>query len=224
MTHILTASIEAYTWRGSMFITAGVVLQVVVLGALMRTPKTWQDIQQKHTRGQTPGCNQIFNIYQRPELVMFLLHYSIMACGISAIYVHITAATENFTNVSKQQAAVPLSLIGLSQIFGRVASGVIGQSRYVDTFLFYCLATFLSGLIIMLVPVVTNYTFIVGCSFVFGLLLSPYGSLYQIMLLYFCDLSDLFDAFAQMTLLSAVGYTAGAPLAGMFSLKLTFIF
>ncbi|XP_064649639.1 monocarboxylate transporter 14-like [Lineus longissimus] len=215
MSNVLAATIEAYTWRGSMFISAGVILQIVVLGALMRTPKTWKKTQPKQTDERSSYRNQILRIYKNVELVMFFLHYILISCGLSVIYGYITAVTETLPNVSKQQAALPLSMIGLSMIIGRTASGVIGQLKCVNVFLFYCLATLVSGFVIMLVPVVAGYTFTVICTFVFGLLLAPYGCLYNIVMLYFCDLSDLMAAFAHMSLLSGLGFVSGAPLAGL---------
>jgi predicted MFS family arabinose efflux permease len=222
MAYILAASIEVYHWRGSMFISAAVVLQMCLVGALMREPKTWIEIkkQQKLKGNKSTNICKTFDLYRNSGLVLFFIHMMFVSAGLSIVYVHITAITESLAKVSRAEATLALSLIGLTNIPGRLATGFLGQLKNVDTFMLYVICLTLCGLSAILVPFLNNYTCIITWSAVFGVFISPNMALFQIIILYFVDISDLNNAFAHSCVFVAIGYVAGAPLAGKLFLEI----
>jgi predicted MFS family arabinose efflux permease len=216
MAYVLHAGIESFHWRGSMFISAGSALQLCVLGALMKPPKSWADIQKQRRLKSKGSVNLLsgFHIYKSSGMVLFFIHMMFVSAGFSVVYVHVTAITEALGGVSRTQATLAISLIGLSSIFGRLATGFTGQHKNVDTFLYYIVCMTMSGLSAILVPFLSLYPCIITWSVVYGFLMAPNIALQQIMILHFVDLADLNAAFAHAAVFTATGYILGAPIAG----------
>ncbi|XP_064638546.1 monocarboxylate transporter 12-like [Lineus longissimus] len=218
MAYVLHAGIEALNWRGSMFISAGLGLQLCVLGALMREPKSWTELkrQQKLKSNVSRSVTVMsgFHLYKRNGMALFFIHMLLVSAGLSIVFVHVTAITESLGGVTRAKAILAISLIGLSTIIGRIASGCIGQHKNVDTFLYYILSLTLSGLSAILVPFLSFYSVILTWTVVFSLLVAPSAGLMQIIILHFIGLADLNMAFAHTGSFLAVGYIVGAPVAG----------
>ncbi|XP_064638862.1 monocarboxylate transporter 12-like isoform X2 [Lineus longissimus] len=217
MPFILHAGIDAFNWRGSMWISAGLALQICVLGALMREPKIWQKIKKEKARRVKEG-NKLeqwgFHIYKSFGFVLLLLQLTLVAAGLSIVYVHISAITIQVGRVTAHEATLPLSLLGFSTIVGRLSAGLISQHRRVDTFIFYISCFIVAGVVTILVPFIQYYGFICFWAVVFGLMTAPSAALVQIMALYFVDVADLNAAFSHAAVFTALGYIIGAPVAG----------
>ncbi|XP_064646494.1 monocarboxylate transporter 2-like isoform X2 [Lineus longissimus] len=135
------------------------------------------------------------------------LFNGIAASGVGAAMAKTLTKTD-------EAATLPVSLMGLAQIFGRIISGLIGQSRHVDTFLFYWICSFSAGLAAIVFPFLPSYTSLIIGSVFHSLLSSPANSIYQIVMLYFVDIPQLTIAFTHLTVQIGLGMMIGAPLAG----------
>ncbi|XP_064646495.1 monocarboxylate transporter 12-like isoform X3 [Lineus longissimus] len=217
MSNVIPFIIDAFNWRGSMFILAGFALHICVAGALIHEPASIKRLKRQEKdveeESRTIAVKLGFDLYKNLSLVLFCIHYMAYMAGVSLIYIHLTAMAKTLTKTD-EAATLPVSLMGLAQIFGRIISGLIGQSRHVDTFLFYWICSFSAGLAAIVFPFLPSYTSLIIGSVFHSLLSSPANSIYQIVMLYFVDIPQLTIAFTHLTVQIGLGMMIGAPLAG----------
>jgi predicted MFS family arabinose efflux permease len=209
MAYIMTVSIEHFGWRGSMFILAGIYLNLCVVGFLIRKPPVpYDQREQKRTKIVQLG------MFKNLNYVMMICHAFLLTCGLSIIYVHITAFAEERIGLTKNESYLVISLLGVFNVVGRIAQGVGGQNEKVDILTLYLGCLFLSGVFAATYPTTRSFAGVLGFSSVIGFLIAPYGGLILIVLQQFVGLRLLTAAYGYVMLSSAFGFSLGAPMAG----------
>ena len=107
-----------YGWRGTTLITGAIVLNISMLGLLMKSPS------KKHKkRDKSSG---IFNIkvFRNISFFLFLLNNVIFFFGHSIVSIHLPAYAMHH-GVSQDMAAYLVSIGGVASLVGRIVGNTI---------------------------------------------------------------------------------------------------
>lgn len=136
--------------------------------------------------------------------------------GMAGLYVPfvylVDAATLN--GVDASQASFLLSIIGITNTFGRIASGWVADFPWMDSLLLNNICLVVATIAVGLIPFCTTYTAYIAIAIAFGLAISGYISLTSIILVDLLGLDKLTNAFGLLILFRGAAAIIGSPLAG----------
>ncbi|XP_013399564.1 monocarboxylate transporter 13 [Lingula anatina] len=107
-----------------------------------------------------------------------------------------------------------LSIIGISNTVGRIASGWVCDHAWANSLVISNVALIVGGTATMLVPLCTTHALLAVYSTVFGLCIAAYISLRSIILVELLGLDKLTNAFGLITLCQGLASFIGSPIAG----------
>ncbi len=205
-----------------MLIHAGIVLNLSVLGALFRPVKqNTSIIKEKDTNDHLDLeasvthswwskhsqilCNTLFmSITVQAAIVWF---------AIIIFYVHIAAYLQ-YSGFTKDQAAVTMSVMGISNCVGRPIWGGLNQYHRFTAIMIYFICFLLTSVSVIVLPLVHSFTWIVLCATVFGLFSGSSSVLIPAIIVEALGLEHFSLAFGyHYTIISLVSVTGG-PVAG----------
>jgi MFS family permease len=117
--------------------------------------------------------------------------------------------------VAPQKAALLISIMGIANTIGRVATGLIADLPSVNALFVNNLSLLLSGICILCVPFCNHYYEFVIVSVFFGLFISSFVSLSSIVLVELLGLNRLTSAFGLKLMFQGFAAIIGSPLAGI---------
>ncbi|XP_013386021.1 monocarboxylate transporter 12 [Lingula anatina] len=213
--YLIEYLIHFYGWRGSMLIQAGLMLQSVVCGALMKLPTA------KHITC-LPECEKASNI--KPKIldlgifvnfnyVALTANIFLFCLGMSVVLVHLPHVADTLS-FSHDQSALLISIIGITNTIGRTLSGVVGNLHFVNVTLLYGLSYVIAGLATLFYPASSHYAIMVICSIIYGLFTAPFGSLLPDVLVRIVGKHRMTAGYGMLMVLGGIGTILGAPVAG----------
>ncbi|XP_074648035.1 monocarboxylate transporter 14-like [Tubulanus polymorphus] len=231
-------SLDEFGWRGSILLLGGMTFNLMIGSLLARrwtSPIPPQYVQSplititdveggEISNNEKPPPEDMddmiirslthITVFKQTKFVYLAIHSFLLYIGVSIIYVHIVPCSEEMFNLDTHKARFTISLLGLTNLFGRVITGVALQHPKVDCFSIYISFNFIFGICVGFYPFCAGYSHVLIMVSIMGFLLAAYGSLTNIVLA---------DLLPEKYLLSALGYTycsggvgsvIGAPLAG----------
>ncbi|XP_067928353.1 monocarboxylate transporter 5-like [Watersipora subatra] len=116
--------------------------------------------------------------------------------------------------ITKMAATFLLSILGGSNTFGRIISGVLGTRKWVDSIIINNLSLLIAGVVTMLLPFWKYYTFLVIFTIVFGLCVAAFSSLRSVIVVELMGLDKLTTCYSQLVIFHGMAVLVGASLAG----------
>uniref|UniRef100_A0A0K2UYI8 Major facilitator superfamily (MFS) profile domain-containing protein n=1 Tax=Lepeophtheirus salmonis TaxID=72036 RepID=A0A0K2UYI8_LEPSM len=116
--------------------------------------------------------------------------------------------------VERESANILISIIGISNTFGRVLAGWFSDFEFVNSLVVTNIALFLSGISVLLLPVFNSYTAYAIIALLFGFFVAAYVSLTSIVLVDLMGLDNLTSSFGLLVLFRGISSMFGPPLAG----------
>jgi len=116
--------------------------------------------------------------------------------------------------ISPEQGALLLSVIGISNTLGRIVTGWISDFAWVDSLFVVNCSLVLSASCVFLFPFVATYEMLLVVGALFGLSIAAYISLTSIILVDLLGLERLTSAFGLLTMFRGAASIVGPPLAG----------
>ena len=236
---IIRHLIDVYGWRGALMLQGGLVLQICVFGALMRplpmlVPQSNMTSHDDMARGtqsenekvvtisETEAKTVTWNltIFKNNNYLMLLVNNFLFCIGMSIVYVHL-GAYANTRGYSDDQAAILFSVVGVSNLVGRIAFGLFAMR--VSATILYLVGHVAAGLVTLLVPFVTSYGGLVGYAAFFGFFSATIGTMLPHVIIAILNLELLQSAYGYVTVSEAIGMVLGAPLAGTGDVLFFFI-
>ncbi|CAH2046945.1 unnamed protein product, partial [Iphiclides podalirius] len=136
--------------------------------------------------------------------------------GMAGLYVPfvyiVDAACLN--GVEASQASFLLSIIGITNTFGRIACGAVADLPRVDSLLLNNICLVIATISVALTPFCYTYGAYVAVAIAFGIAISGYISLTSIILVDLLGLDKLTNAFGLLILFRGAAAIIGSPLAG----------
>ncbi|XP_048777915.1 monocarboxylate transporter 12-like [Ostrea edulis] len=116
--------------------------------------------------------------------------------------------------ISKPDAAFLLSIIGITNTVGRIASGLLVDIFKLDALVINNVALVLSAVLLFVEPFCKTYELLIGFSVLYGFCVAAYISLTSIIICNLLGLRKLTNAFGLVTLARGVAGVLGPPAAG----------
>lgn len=220
--------IDVYTWRGSLIILAGLMLNLFVFGLLLRplpqSKKTrdedetmleniGENDQDKGTKGKRFRNYLVFCVF---EFDVFFVGNILWNMGLNIVVTFGPDFILTSLGVTSIEAAYMLTVLGLCTFLGSLLTGFIGNFHCVNRLFLYVLVCVLSGFGVICFPVAKTYVMLMAAHAVVGL---GFGGILGLLLVLTTDLlgpESLGDGVGYLMLSNGVGCFAGPPIAGNY--------
>ncbi|XP_032439301.1 monocarboxylate transporter 13 [Xiphophorus hellerii] len=216
--------VETYTWRGALLILGGLSLNIMACGALIR-PECLSKASTKvdsQSRSSQPDLLQRVSSYlevsllcERPYLT-YALGVTLLNFGYFVPYFHLVAHSRQ-VGFSEYRAAFIMSAAGVTDIFGRIASGWfsdLGRFRVVHLLTLW---TALAGVFIMLLPVSSltrSYTVMIVISLLYGFCSGALTSMVFAVMPMIMGVERMMGGLGLLQLIESCAGLLGTPLSG----------
>ncbi|XP_074646744.1 monocarboxylate transporter 14-like [Tubulanus polymorphus] len=238
---LINATIEAYTWRGTVVILGALALNAVPCSLILRKwsktcrPKDTLLTKPKDVRGSvtqsapmqfaheeqtgirdTSGCSNILNleILRQSAFICVTLSVFFLYLGVSVIYIHIVSGFMDLCKLEIEHARYLVPCLGISNMIARFVVSVICHHPRVDTFTLFLLANILLTATLAIVPLFEGFAAAVTLVVIIGLALGGYGGLTHLIIVDILEEKYILMAVQYMFLPAGIAYMTGGPLAG----------
>ena len=201
--------INLYDWRSSLLLIGGVSFNIILFGALVR-PIERPELSMKD--------RPIIDItpFKKKGYIMLCINNFLWCCGIAAVYIHLTALAES-EGIDADRSAYLISGLGIANLIGRFAYGVLGQQPRVDVIMLYGISFCLGGVCLCVLPFIKAYPGLMCIAVLFGIFSGCFGTLLVSILIELLGLHRFANGYGCLLLFEAAGQLLGGPLAGMYT-------
>lgn len=116
--------------------------------------------------------------------------------------------------LSTSQAALLISIVGITNIFGRIISGLVTDLLKIKSSVTYTITLFTASLVNFTVPWCDDFVKLAVCGALFGLCMATAVSMRTIVLADHLGIEKLTKAFGMIALFQGIAFMTNAPLAG----------
>ncbi|KAK3577995.1 hypothetical protein CHS0354_013659 [Potamilus streckersoni] len=195
-----------YNWRASILVISALNLNIIVCGALIRPVNTFDYSKEKpKVLDVTP--------FKKKGYWMLSLNNFLFCCGISAIYIHISAFAEDI-GIDEDRSALLISAMGVSNLIGRLLYGILGHYSRQNNIVIYTVSFALAGVTFFIIPSMTSYIGLMIMVILFGLFSGCFGTLLVSILVDILGLHRFANGYGCLLLFEAAGQMIGGPIAG----------
>jgi len=149
-----------------------------------------------------------------PKFLLICASNTFGFLGFYVPFVYLPSLAESQLEISSEQGALLLSVVGISNTLGRIVSGWLSDFAFVDSLFVVNCSLVLSSLCVFVFPFVTSYAMLLTVGAFFGLSIAAYISLTSIVLVDLLGLDKLTSAFGLLTMFRGAASIVGPPIAG----------
>jgi len=149
-----------------------------------------------------------------PKFLLICASNTFGFLGFYVPFVYLPSLAESQLDISSEQGALLLSVVGISNTLGRILSGWLSDFAFVDSLFVVNCSLVLSALCVFFFPFVTSYSMLLTVGAFFGLSIAAYISLTSIVLVDLLGLEKLTSAFGLLTMFRGAASIVGPPIAG----------
>uniref|UniRef100_A0A673KDB5 Monocarboxylate transporter 12 n=1 Tax=Sinocyclocheilus rhinocerous TaxID=307959 RepID=A0A673KDB5_9TELE len=221
--------IEFFSWRGALLILGGLVSHLCVCGALMR-PLEGKRGRQKEVDLESgkkvdflnvkladskPSDAKEYSFLLIPDFLLLLVSFLFLAYGCSVPFVYLVPYSLS-AGVSPQQAALLMSILGVSGIVGTITFGWIADRKCLRPYrvVSYMLAVGSEGLSCLFLPLLNVFSLLVPFSLVYGYFDGAYVALIPVVTSDTVSSTHLTSALGVVYFLHAIPYLISPPIGG----------
>ena len=135
--------------------------------------------------------------------------------GFFVPFIYLPSLAAHNKTVTADQAALLLSVIGISNTVGRILCGALADFVWVDSLFIINFSFLLSAVCLFIFPFLTTFTEFLILSLIFGLCVASLVTLTSIVLVDVLGLEKLTSAFGLLTMFRGLATMMGPPLAGL---------
>jgi len=135
--------------------------------------------------------------------------------GFFVPFLYVPSMASDKENISVDQSALLLSVIGISNTFGRIGCGYISDFSWVDSLFVTNISFFLTGICIFIFPFLNSFTEYIILCLIFGLCIASLVTLTSIVLVDVLGIERLTSAFGILIMFRGIATILGPPIAGM---------
>ncbi|XP_048041749.1 monocarboxylate transporter 13 [Megalobrama amblycephala] len=214
--------VEVYAWRGALLILGGLSFNMIACGALIRplgNPKVLNKTENSTNlnrwsflRSRIYECFELSLLSHR-GFITYTVAITFFNAGYFIPYVHLVAHSRHI-NFTEYQAAFVISITGVADILGRIASGWasdLGKMRLPHMLVVW---TGLLGLSLMLIPAAASYPGLLVVSVVYGFCAGAMTPLAFAVVPEIVGIERVLGGLGLLQLIESIGGLLGAPLSG----------
>jgi len=189
--------------------------QVFPRNSLIDTSAVEQD-EKEEDSGIVSVLKNMLNpsILKDPKFLLLGISNVFGFLGFYVPFVYLPSMASSNEEISKEQAALLLSIIGISNTLGRIISGYMSDFRWVDSLFVVNCSLILSSICVFIFPLMTTFAGFVILGLLFGLFIAAYISLTSIVLVDVMGIENLTSAFGLLTMFRGAASIVGPPTAG----------
>ena len=202
---LIRALVNFYTWRNAMLLIGAISLNLCVCGALIR-PVHRRELENSHNALDP-------TIFRKLGYWMLCVNNFLVCFGLSVTYLHLTAYAET-RGVDHERSALLVSGIGVSNLVGRLAMGLVAQRQGVDIILLYLISFLIGGAAVACMAEMDSFAGLLVMASLFGLFTASIGTLLAPILADVLGIRRFTGGYGFLSILSGLGQVAGGPLAG----------
>ena len=135
--------------------------------------------------------------------------------GFFVPFIYLPSLALTMEEVTADQAAILLSIIGIANTIGRILCGFVADFAWVDSLCVVNISFLLTAVTIFLFPFLTTFTEFIVLSLIFGVCIASLITLTSIVLVDVLGLERLTSAFGLLTMFRGLATMMGPPIAGM---------
>ncbi len=160
-------------------------------------------------------CRKVLNLqlFRVTDYLILALNNVLLIFSLSIVYVHLPAFSEK-RGISKDAAAILISTIGISNVIGRVAFGLLAKVPFLTAQRLYMSSLTLAGLVIILFPHSHTYVLMQAAAAAFGFFSASIGPLLPILIGEFLSVLLIPSGYGYLLVFEAIGNLLGPPAAG----------
>jgi len=192
----------------------------VFTGSMMRIPDIALDDQSNGSSTRL-DCSELSYILQSLMGLSLLKSPVFLLCvSMSVLWTSHAAVLGILPDFAVQQgipsmyASLLLSVIGISNIIGRIVAGWLADMPRVSVVALNAGALFVGGVINFMIPYTTNYSMLAAEAAIFGLCMAAWTSLRPIVIVEMLGLERLTNAFGLLAMFQGVSFCIVTPTAG----------
>ncbi|XP_054880411.1 LOW QUALITY PROTEIN: monocarboxylate transporter 13-like [Poeciliopsis prolifica] len=216
--------VETYAWRGALLILGGLSLNIMACGALIRPQfrskaSTKVDSQSRSSRPdllqRVSSYLEVSLLCERPYLT-YTLGVTLFNFGYFVPYFHLVAHSRQ-VGFSEYRAAFIVSAAGVTDIFGRIASGWFSDLGRFRALHLLTLWTSLAGVFIMLLPVSSltgSYAVMIVISLLYGFCSGALTSMVFAVMPMIMGVERMMGGLGLLQLIESCAGLLGTPLSG----------
>ncbi|KAH7952146.1 hypothetical protein HPB52_019368 [Rhipicephalus sanguineus] len=152
-------------------------------------------------------------LLKNPAFVLVCVSNIVGMMGFCIPFMYI-ADSAVLKGIDKDKAAFLLSLIGITNMIGRLIFGWLSDLPQINCLLLNNLSLCLSGIAVFILPFCYSYPATVATCMIFGLIVAAYILLTSIILVELFGLDNLTNSFGLLSLCRGAACMVGPPLAG----------
>jgi len=225
---ILQALLDAYDWRVTYRVTAG-IFSVVCFLCLTFDPavlqkeenkKKEEELTEKAAGTERQPQNWLnFSIFKEKVFVVVTLSFTMAELGHHTPRLHLVKFSEDL-GVSADAASKLFMYIGITTFIGRLLSGFLSNMRRVNPVYVFMFGLILDGSSVVFLSQATNYGHLIAFSFLYGMADGFVIGTFNIIILYCVEPSKRASAVGVSSLFYGITTAAGPPLAGFMTDRL----
>ncbi|KAH0626098.1 hypothetical protein JD844_000848 [Phrynosoma platyrhinos] len=166
--------VDLYGWRGALFLLAGISLNLVVAGALLRPLALEGDQSTAGKSTKSHGLGMLASLFALELLhhgafMRYVLVFVLVDTGYFVPYAHLVAHARE-VGCDEYEAAFVMSAAAIADVFGRVFAGWLADSRVFSRLIHsLTLWTILTGFSLTLLPLGRSFSSLMPLGICYGL-------------------------------------------------------
>ncbi|XP_028989686.1 monocarboxylate transporter 12-B [Betta splendens] len=234
--------IELYTWRGALLVLSAMVSNLCVCGALLRPLQLTENgeeggesagedrcgvgsskdaelgaLPSAQRRGLSSYClsSKEYRFLLLPDFLGLAVSILLLASGCSLPFVYLVPYALS-ADVSHQQAAFLMSILGIVDIVGNVTFGWLTDRRWLKPYRLACyvFAVAMDGLCCLFTPLLQSFPLLVPFSILYGYFDGAYVALIPVVTSDIVGATYLSSALGVVFFLHAIPYLISPPVGG----------
>ncbi|CAF4676918.1 unnamed protein product [Rotaria sp. Silwood1] len=154
------------------------------------------------------------NLLKNLAFTLFVVSNFLASLGFNVIY-NYADDLANDSNVQKDDRSYIVMSIGLSNIFGRIIIGYLGDRKSVNRLFLFAITLIISGVATIVAPLCGSSVLPhIGYASTFGFFSGGYVALTAIVLVDLVGINKLSDAFGVLLLFVGIATAVGTPIVG----------
>ncbi|XP_059831234.1 monocarboxylate transporter 13 [Hypanus sabinus] len=216
--------LDVYSWQGALLIIAGMMLNLLACGALIRPLTLKEDLlltqrPEASASGSCPAfCRMIsdlldLTLLQHVPFLTFTLVITLINTGYFVPYIHLVAHTRSI-GFDEYQAAFLMSATAVSDLVGRLFSGWFADRRCLRLVHNLALWTSLTGVSLIILPFGRTYYLLMLIGIAYGFFSGALTPVVFSLLPEIVGIGRIYGALGLLQMLESVGGLLGAPISG----------
>ncbi|XP_060068749.1 monocarboxylate transporter 9-like [Ylistrum balloti] len=222
--------LEMYGWRGAFWVITGIVLNGVVFAAFYRelkSPRAGKELNNVDRAGTNNEsncrrtCSSVSlkfdcSLLKSPCFAVFSLSCFLMSTGWYIPFNFLPVLADDL-NLSANEGALLISIIGISNTASNVVFGFIIDLPCVDSILLNSVVLVIGGVTTCLVPFCREFAILATYSALFGVVGGAFEPLNSLIIVELNGIEKLSNGFGLLNLFIGIASIIGSPIAGILS-------